>query len=81
MECDNLQNTKKRKINSKCVYKFIIAIIEFHQSSKKWLVEWSDKTRTWESYDFVKDLDIFQKFLSKMLTSRIEKFRTPCYIG
>ena len=76
-----MENANKRKIDTKCVYKFIISIIELHQNSKKWLVEWSDKTRTWETYDIVKDLDIFQNFLCKFYTSKPRSREIPSYIA
>jgi hypothetical protein len=67
--------SKKRRIEA---VKFITSIVELHQTSKKWLVEWSDKTRTWETYDVIKDLDIFQSFLAGICKKEIRNI--PFYI-
>jgi hypothetical protein len=68
---------KKRKIDTNYAIKFVTSIIELHPSSKKWLVEWSDKTRTWETYDIVKELGIFQEFLSKTILKPKPKPKLP----
>lgn len=77
MECDRV---KRRRIDQKIAVKFVISIIELHPTSKKWLVEWSDRTRTWETYDIIKDLDIFQVFLSKMYKKESPIRDVPSYI-
>lgn len=79
---------KKRKI-AVSTLKYVTQIIEMHSTGEKWLVEWSDKTRTWETYDIVKDLHIFQDFLqcfckgtkvSKVLNGKISR-EIPSYIA
>lgn len=70
---------KKRKIIVTTM-KYVNKIIEMHPTGKKWLVEWSDKTRTWETYDIVKDLQIFQDFLQYVCnTKNVNKI--PSYIS
>lgn len=36
---------RKRETN------FIVKIIQKYRYEKSWLVEWNDKTRTWEKYE------------------------------
>lgn len=63
---------KKRKITLEPVFdiiktKIAIQIVEFHPKTKEWLVEWRDKTRTWENYDTIKDQAAFRDMVEKNL--------------
>lgn len=53
-----------------------VRIITMNYSETEWLIEWSDLSRSWVTFDTLKDLPIFRKWV-------IEKFRTnaPSYIG
>lgn len=70
---------KKRKIST--AVKFITNVIARHSSGEKWLVEWCDRTRTWETYDVVKDLRIFQDFLHVLMESVGKSKEIPSYIA
>lgn len=77
----DLENSCKKRRT--VAVKFITEVVTLHESGKKWLVEWSDMTRTWETYDVVKDLQVFQQFLySSFIKAPPKVFKTiPSYIG
>ena len=58
--------------------KVAIQILELHPKTKEWLVEWRDKTRTWEVYDTVKDQPVFRLMVEKKL---YQKNSQPTYIA
>lgn len=68
------RSRKRRRIE---VDRFISTIMEVQ--NKKWLVEWNDKTRSWESYDNLKDLEIFQEYILKYCNNTRNK-KVPSYI-
>lgn len=66
---------KKRKASTKCSsVKIIVKILELHPTNKNWLVEWTDKTRSWEIYDVIKDLDSFQHFITTTKKTYIPEY-------
>jgi hypothetical protein len=70
-----MENSKKRRrieINNNS--KIIVNIIEVN--NRKWLVEWNDKSRSWEKYEKLKDLEIFKEYIFKCC----KKLSTPSYI-
>lgn len=71
------RSCKKRKIIT--TMKYATEIIRMHPKGEKWLVEWNDKTRTWETYDIVKNMDKFQDFLQKVC--KIPNKEIPSYIA
>jgi hypothetical protein len=71
---------KKRRVSTESgSVKIIVKILELHPTNKKWLVEWTDRTRSWETYDVIKDLDSFQHFITKNYTTK--KTNIPEYIS
>jgi hypothetical protein len=55
----------------------LVRILEINHSGK-WLVEWSDKTRTWEDYENIKNIPSFQKVIQTLVQRKNEK--QPVYI-
>lgn len=63
-----------------------IRVIGGNPCTKMWLVEWSDMSRTWETYETVKDMKVFKQWLDQLLKhnvlSVVKPFRgTPSYIN
>lgn len=70
-------STKRAKYD-KC----ITTILGADPMTKQWLVEWSDMTRTWESYDGVKNFDAFRRFVEELALEQKRKHRDiPFYIN
>lgn len=47
--------------------KNITKIIETNAKTRDWLVEWDDKTRTWESFINIRETNAFQSFIEKQM--------------
>jgi len=64
---------KKRRIEPENTYpKILVKLIEVHPKTKNWLVEWNDRTRTWEMYDAIKDTKVFRTFIESKMTVILE---------
>lgn len=68
---------KKRKVNDD--NRIVSFIVEIQPENRKWLVEWRDKTRSWENYDDLKNLDSFRMYLESIITK--PRWEPPFYIN
>jgi hypothetical protein len=59
---------KRRKITGENSTMECSKIIFFDSTQRRWLVEWSDKTRSWEEYATLKDFEIFKNFIENSFT-------------
>jgi hypothetical protein len=66
-------DSKKRKMENT-----ICKILRLNPTSKQWLIEWQDSTRTWEKYDNIKDNPIFREYIENLVS---EKIVIPSYIN
>jgi hypothetical protein len=74
---DDINSIKKRKYEIDVVIR-INKILEFDIISKKWLIEWDNKTRTWEFFEDIKNMYEFKKLLENLFI-KTGKFQ-PSYI-
>lgn len=74
---DDINSIKKRKYEIEVVIR-INKILEFDIISKKWLIEWDNKTRTWEFFEDIKNMYEFKKLLENLFI-KTGKFQ-PSYI-
>lgn len=66
---------KRRKtVHLKC-----IKILSFDNENKKWLVLWSDRSSTYETYNVVKDFPQFEEYVIDRLSSLL--IEVPSYIN
>lgn len=62
---------KKRKIEVEyIIVKTIIKVIEMNND--KWLVEWNDKTRSWEDFNKLKNYPTFKHFVETLIKPKKE---------
>lgn len=67
---------KKRKLEDE---KNMKRIVEFDIISKRWLIEWDDKSRSWEDYENIKDMYGFKQLIQGMFRTRNRE--NPSYIS
>jgi len=72
---------KKRKCDND-IFNNIVQVVEIKNNN--WLVEWEDKTRTWENYEELKHTDAFKNYIVKAVNKAIyvdKSKKCPEYIG
>lgn len=74
----NIECKKKRKFE---IEKDIKKVIEFDIISKKWLIEWDDRSRSWEDYESIKDHYGFKLFIQNTFKKGRERELSPSYIN
>lgn len=65
LELTNVFNKRLKK-----EHRTPLKIIGGDPYTRKWLVEFTDLTRQWMSYDYVQNLDIFREFIEIELINR-----------
>lgn len=61
-----------------CYHNDLSSIIDI--SGDNWLIEWTDRTRTWECYDDIKILPSFRKYIEFLILRR-RNSPSPSYIS
>lgn len=59
---------RKRKYKEISIIKYeprknAVSILNVDFKNNLWLVEWNDKSRTWEKFNVVKNFDFFESFI------------------
>lgn len=82
IDTNQLENKTNKKFKN-LTYSLVSAVKIFgcNPQNKKWLVEWSDYTRTWEPYFVVKDLQVFQEYIEEQMLNKEIKKQVPSYIS
>ncbi len=60
---------KKRKTSGSLSVKKILTF-----QDKKWLIEWDDNSRTWESFEKLKDEIVFREYIEDAMKDKISSY-------